>query len=230
MSSAASVDDPHLLAWLRGLLSIALADDDFESHEQDLLCALTQEILGHPCDLQALGSISPTDLATALGEDAVRRENFLRTAVMVALADGVYTQTEATLLRQFAAALSMKTDVIDALEHTRCDREAPALDSGAATVDLLAPVRHWLDDLHVHEPRLAHFLVKLIPAQCPFERDIVLFGHKLVHIPPLCKLNPLYEQLVSLRFRALCYLADDCGEDISAYCSAGSTESASSIL
>ncbi|MFY8175362.1 Mo-dependent nitrogenase C-terminal domain-containing protein, partial [Planktothrix agardhii] len=27
-----------------------------------------------------------------------------------------------------------------------------------------------------------------------------------------------YEELVYLRFQALCYLADECGEDISAYC------------
>ena len=30
-------------------------------------------------------------------------------------------------------------------------------------------------------------------------------------------LNPLYEQLVGLRFRALSYLADDCDEDVSEY-------------
>ena len=77
---------------------------------------------------------------------------------------------------------------------------------------LLQPVRHWLDGLEIHNPRVARFLGKLIPSQCPFERDIELFGHKIVHIPPLCKLNPLYEQLVGLRFRALSYLADDCGE------------------
>ena len=58
----------------------------------------------------------------------------------------------------------------------------------------------------------------MIPAQCPFERDVKVFGHTLFHIPPLCKLNPLYEEVVALRFRAMCYLADECGEDISAYC------------
>jgi hypothetical protein len=58
----------------------------------------------------------------------------------------------------------------------------------------------------------------LIPAQCPFERDICVLGRCFLHIPPLCKLNPLYEQLVALRFRALCYLADECGQDISCYC------------
>ncbi|MDY7024694.1 MAG: Mo-dependent nitrogenase C-terminal domain-containing protein, partial [Cyanobacteriota bacterium] len=38
-----------------------------------------------------------------------------------------------------------------------------------------------------------------------------------IHIPPLCKLNPVYDELISLRFRALCYLADECGEDITPY-------------
>ncbi|OKH57096.1 Mo-dependent nitrogenase C-terminal domain-containing protein [Scytonema sp. HK-05] len=33
-------------------------------------------------------------------------------------------------------------------------------------------------------------------------------------IPPLRKLNPAYEQVVSLRFKALSYLADECGEDV----------------
>ena len=64
----------------------------------------------------------------------------------------------------------------------------------------------------------AKALAKLIPAQCPFERTIKLFGHAIVSIPPLCKLNPLYDEFVGLRFRALCFLVDRCGEDISAYC------------
>lgn len=82
----------------------------------------------------------------------------------------------------------------------------------------LQPVRQWLDQIEVSDRALAHTLCKLIPAQCPFERDVKLFGRTLFHIPPMCKLNPLYEQVVSLRFRALCYLADQCGEDITAYC------------
>lgn len=84
-------------------------------------------------------------------------------------------------------------------------------------LDLLQPVRQWLDEIEMRDPKLARFLSKVIPAQCPFERDIKLFGYSVVHIPPLCKLNPLYEQLVSLRFRALCYLVDQCGEDIQSY-------------
>lgn len=86
------------------------------------------------------------------------------------------------------------------------------------TFDLLQPVRQWLDKVEVKSPELAHRLCQLIPAQCPFERDVKLFGRTLFHIPPMCKLNPLYDEVVALRFRALCYLADECGEDISAYC------------
>lgn len=82
----------------------------------------------------------------------------------------------------------------------------------------LAPLRRKLDMVQVCDSKFAHFLAEHIPAQCPFERDVKLFGQTLFHIPPMCKLNPLYEEVVALRFRALCYLADECGEDISQYC------------
>lgn len=84
--------------------------------------------------------------------------------------------------------------------------------------DLLYSVRRWLDSREIHNAKLAHLLCRLIPAQCPFEQDVTLFGRKLFHIPPMCKLNPLYFEFISLRFRALCYLADECGEDITVYC------------
>ncbi|HEY9659018.1 MAG TPA: Mo-dependent nitrogenase C-terminal domain-containing protein [Allocoleopsis sp.] len=88
----------------------------------------------------------------------------------------------------------------------------------AAPFDLLKPIRQWLEKLPVEDAKTAHRIAKLIPAQCPFERDIKVLGRTVAHIPPLCKLNPFYEQFVSLRFRALCYLADVCGEDIRQYC------------
>ncbi|WP_088239565.1 Mo-dependent nitrogenase C-terminal domain-containing protein [Calothrix rhizosoleniae] len=83
---------------------------------------------------------------------------------------------------------------------------------------ILKPLRQWLENIQVRDRRQAHYLCQLIPAHCPFERDIKLFGKTLFHIPPMCKLNPLYEELVGLRFRALCYLADECGEDVTRYC------------
>ncbi|NET34920.1 MAG: nitrogenase [Cyanothece sp. SIO1E1] len=84
--------------------------------------------------------------------------------------------------------------------------------------DLLEPFRQWLDQIEIKHHTLARFLAKVVPAQCPFERDINLWGRTVAHIPPLCKLNPFYEQVVGLRFRALCYLVDQCGEDIQSYC------------
>ncbi|EAW46788.1 Mo-dependent nitrogenase C-terminal domain-containing protein [Nodularia spumigena CS-584] len=84
--------------------------------------------------------------------------------------------------------------------------------------DLLQPLRNRLDNLEIQNRDFAHFIAKLIPAQCPFERDVILFGRKIAHIPAMCTLNPLYDQFVGLRFRALCYLVDKCGEDIQTYC------------
>jgi hypothetical protein len=88
----------------------------------------------------------------------------------------------------------------------------------AKPIGLLRPVRNWLDRIEVKEAGFAHFLCKQIPSQCPFERRIQFKGRTLLYIPPLCKLNPVYDEVVALRFRALCYLADECGEDISSYC------------
>jgi hypothetical protein len=85
-------------------------------------------------------------------------------------------------------------------------------------IDLLQPLRHWLDALEISNRQWARIIAKVIPAQCPFEREVMLFGRKIAYIPPMCKLNPLYDQFVGLRFRALCYLADVCGEDVQSYC------------
>ncbi|GAB1538639.1 hypothetical protein NUACC21_13020 [Scytonema sp. NUACC21] len=82
--------------------------------------------------------------------------------------------------------------------------------------DILYPLRRLVDEIQIKNAHLAHFLCQVIPCCCPFERDIKLFG-RTFHIPPLCKLNPLYDEFVSLRFRALCYLSDECGEDITKY-------------
>lgn len=88
----------------------------------------------------------------------------------------------------------------------------------APRFDPWSPLRQWLDGIEVQNRRLARFVCKLIPTQCPFERDVKLFSRILFHIPPMCKLNPVYDELIGLRFRALCYLADVCGEDVSQYC------------
>ena len=82
----------------------------------------------------------------------------------------------------------------------------------------LQPIRQWLTNIQLSDRQRARVLCSVIPAQCPFERTVQLFGRTLFAIPPLCKLNPFYDELVALRFRALCYLADVCGEDVSPFC------------
>jgi hypothetical protein len=58
----------------------------------------------------------------------------------------------------------------------------------------------------IRNETVAKLICQLIPASCPFSRDIKLLGY-CFHIPPMCQLNPFYNQLMSLRFQALTYLA-----------------------
>jgi tellurite resistance protein len=213
--------DTQIAVWLRGLLAIAWADGDFSTTERTAIIDLTKTELAFQLDVTHLDPISPDELAASFGDNTQIGENFLRTAMMVAVADGVYSPPEAALLRKFHQALNIDTQVLTALESTLINGDPNSqLDvTNTQKIDPLLSVREWLDGLEIQDPRLARLLCKFIPSQCPFERDITLFGRKIVHIPPLCKLNPLYDQTVGLRFRALSYLADECGEDVSLYCS-----------
>jgi tellurite resistance protein len=216
----ASYTDTQINVWLRGLLAIAWADGDFSIAERTAILDLTQTELAAGIDLTHLDPISTEELAASFSHTSQMAENFLRTAMMVALADGVYSTPEATLLREFHQALHVDAQVLTALESTMLIAKKTEVGiTNTHKMDVLAPVADWLDGLEIHDPRVARLLCKFIPSQCPFERDITLFGHKVVHIPPMCKLNPLYDQTVGLRFRALSYLADECGEDVSPYCS-----------
>ncbi|MBF2048613.1 MAG: Mo-dependent nitrogenase C-terminal domain-containing protein [Elainella sp. C42_A2020_010] len=78
--------------------------------------------------------------------------------------------------------------------------------------DLLQPLRQWLNQLEIGNADIAQLICRVVPAQCPFERNLQFRGRTIMRIPPLCKLNPLYDEVVGLRFRALCYLADVCGK------------------
>uniref|UniRef100_B8HVL9 Mo-dependent nitrogenase family protein n=1 Tax=Cyanothece sp. (strain PCC 7425 / ATCC 29141) TaxID=395961 RepID=B8HVL9_CYAP4 len=205
-------------AWLRGLLTIAWVDGSFDPQEQEAIEGLIQRKLT-PEDETRFQPITPTELASSLASDHKQAENFLRLAVMVCIVDGVYSASEDQLLHQFAEALGLEIPALKLLGMTLQEEDKLGVPPAQSHLPhLLDPVRHWLDGIEMHDPRIARFLCKLIPPQCPFERDITVFGHKLLHIPPMCKLNPLYEQLVGLRFRALAYLADECHEDVSIYC------------
>lgn len=212
----------QIRVWLRGLLTLAWADGDFDDDEKAFITSITEEELAPEIDFDHFEPVTPEEVARVLGPDPAMGENFLRMAVMVALADGVYSVEEDTQLQALCEALNLQASVLSSVRSTlySLKPENHELATGlrppteGGKIDPLKPAREWLDQLEVHDPRLARFVCKLIPSQCPFERDVVLFNKKLVHIPPMCKINPLYDQLVGLRFRALSYLADDCGEDV----------------
>ena len=53
---------------------------------------------------------------------------------------------------------------------------------------------------------VAKLVSSVIPASCPFARNLSVCGYS-IHIPPLCKFNPLYPQLMSLRFQAMTFIS-----------------------
>lgn len=228
----------QIQVWLRGLLTVAWADGQFDDAEKTMIHTMVESEFAPGIDFETLQPIEPAELAKELHLSNAAAQNFLRMAVMVSLSDGVYSEAEDKQIIAFAQALSIDSGALASLQSTlytlktldtsAVDTSDIGTDIGAEVSSLrpaktavgaepLKPAREWLDQLSIDDPRLARFICKLVPAQCPFERDVKLFGRKVVHIPPMCKINPLYEQLVGLRFRALSYLADDCGEDITRY-------------
>ncbi|MCA6508984.1 MAG: Mo-dependent nitrogenase C-terminal domain-containing protein [Pseudanabaena sp.] len=204
----------QISAWLRGLMSVALADNDYSDQERTLFDQISHsDEWGEEIPISSFEPISTQELADALGSDRKVGQNFLRMAVMMALADGKYTDTEDRVIQEFCTALDQEITPINEL---RIKLET-ASHHEEHHPDLLEPVKEWLDHMDIHDSRLANLICKVIPAQCPFERDVVLFGRKIMHIPAMCEINPLYDQLVGLRFRSLSYLAEK-GEDVSKYC------------
>ncbi len=104
-----------------------------------------------------------------------------------------------SLLRRVARG-SLPLSVTASSSTTSSEAIAQKLD-----FDLFYPLRIWLDSIEINNDKFAHLLCKLIPCTCPFERNLQIFG-RTFHIPPLCKLNPLYNEVISLRLRALTYL------------------------
>lgn len=204
----------QISAWFRGLMSVALADNDYSEQERTLFDQISHsDEWGEAITISNFEPISAQELVEALGSDREVGENFLRMAVMMALADGQYTDTEDQVIQGFCKALKQEVKPINDLRknleaNSHHEEHHPSV---------LEPVKEWLDHMDIHDSRLANLICKVVPAQCPFERDIVLFGRKIMHIPAMCEINPLYDQLVGLRFRSLSYLADK-GEDISKYC------------
>ncbi|MFN5749634.1 MAG: tellurite resistance TerB family protein, partial [Pseudanabaena sp.] len=85
----------QISAWLRGLMSVALADNDYSDQERTLFDQISHsDEWGEEIPISSFEPISTQELADALGSDRKVGQNFLRMAVMMALADGKYTDTE----------------------------------------------------------------------------------------------------------------------------------------
>ncbi len=195
-------EDEARSTWLAALHQLALVDGDFDPEEQRHLA----EQLNNDCPVQDFEgnhwqAPDPEDIRRLFSLDPNKAEQFLRSAVVVALADGHLSQVELDLLQIWAEALALNSELISSL--------VPCSSGVTQPWKPLDPLKNWLDDLDPCDERISSFIVHLIPSQCPFERDIILFGRKLVHIPPMCKIKTLYEQLVALRFRCLGHLSVD---------------------
>ncbi len=160
-------------AWLRGLLTIAWADGNFDTEEQKLITALAMDG-DNTSQLEVIEPITSTELAVAFKSgDTAAAENFLRTAVMVAIADGVYSACEANLLHEFCQALGLSETALDSLKPTLYDDQEEGMipnfylftqiDSHA-----LRPIRNWLDELKIHDPKVARFFVQNDSRSMPF--------------------------------------------------------------
>jgi hypothetical protein len=120
----------------------------------------------------------------------------------------------AFFLFPFSFYLFPKDCIMKSVTHTHRNYYPPKYKKSG--FDILNPLRRRVDEIQIKNARLAHLICQVIPCCCPFERKIHFFGRTL-QIPPLCKLNPLYDNFVGLRFRALSYLSDECGEDVTKY-------------
>jgi hypothetical protein len=85
-----------------------------------------------------------------------------------------------------------------------------------ARLDPLRSLRQWFDATEIHHLWLAKLICLMIPAHCPFARDVKILGRSLFSVPPLCEFNPFYAQFISLRLKSLTYLAEH-DEDVTRY-------------
>lgn len=73
-------------------------------------------------------------------------------------------------------------------------------------LDPLVPVRRWLAALEIPSRSVAELICRWVPNTCSAGYSLRWQGRIWLHLPPLCKLNPLHEELLDLRFRAADFL------------------------
>ncbi|MBW4621684.1 MAG: nitrogenase [Cyanosarcina radialis HA8281-LM2] len=82
---------------------------------------------------------------------------------------------------------------------------------------IITPLCQHLESVEINNYITARIVCQIIPASCPFKREIKLFDRTIVRIPALCQLNPFYEQIIGLRCKSLEYLTNKCSKPLTKY-------------
>ncbi|MEM9493270.1 MAG: hypothetical protein AAGC55_29235, partial [Myxococcota bacterium] len=93
----------------RGLYAVAQSDGEVHPGEQALISEFYAANSDNPADFAALARLSviePAELAAQLGHETVRLL-FIKTALLMAHADGAFGQGEAECIKRYAAALGV---------------------------------------------------------------------------------------------------------------------------
>lgn len=98
---------------LRALKMIATADGTFSPEERAMI-ETAQRVFGTAVDVDALGPITPEELAEHIVEPGKRRQ-IVRGMIILSLADGEATKAEAALVDRFAKGLDVETTGLDTL-------------------------------------------------------------------------------------------------------------------
>jgi tellurite resistance protein len=116
LSPEMDVTQSQAEALARGLYAVARADGEVHEREAALIAQLFAEAVDHPSQLGTLAresQVQPAELAVALPRADLRRM-FIKTALLLAHLDNVYSPAEAKLVGEFAAAMEIgKADLAE---------------------------------------------------------------------------------------------------------------------
>ncbi len=107
-----AIDQRQAHAFAGGLAAVARSEGEIDPREKSILDGLG---LG---DVATLTSPSPEELADALGRGTEAATLFLRTALLMAWADGTAGKDERALIGRFAAALGVAEGDLVGLEQS----------------------------------------------------------------------------------------------------------------
>jgi uncharacterized membrane protein YebE (DUF533 family) len=109
LSPEIEISESQAEALARGLIAVAKADGAMHDREAALIAEFFAATTDRVADLAGLGRGTPVDgeyLAATL-PGAELRKTFLKTAMLLAYADGVYSAAESKLIADFGAALGL---------------------------------------------------------------------------------------------------------------------------